>query len=109
MNLWDQVLARIETKVNRHSFYTWFKPTSFIAEDRTAVTVRVPNALFKSWLTKHYSGVIAEAMDEMKKGTLHVSFVSDQSDGATVATLSPDEVAALESAPAPVAVAVPVT
>ena len=32
-NIWDQVLARIETKVNRHSFYTWFKPTSFVADD----------------------------------------------------------------------------
>ncbi len=27
MNLWDEILARIETKVNRHSFYTWFRPT----------------------------------------------------------------------------------
>jgi len=29
-NVWDQVLSRIETKVNRHIFYTWFKPTSFV-------------------------------------------------------------------------------
>ena len=95
MDLWDQILARIETKVNRHSFYTWFKPTGFVAEDSTSVTVRVPNPLFKSWLTKHYSGVIGEAMGELKKGALIVTFVSDQGDGATVATLSPDEVAAL--------------
>ena len=33
-NLWDRTLARIETKVNRHSFYTWFKPTAFIADAR---------------------------------------------------------------------------
>ena len=33
MNLWDEILARVETKVNRHSFYTWFKPTTFVAED----------------------------------------------------------------------------
>ena len=38
MNLWDEILARIETKVNRHSFYTWFKPTTFVAEDRTSIT-----------------------------------------------------------------------
>ena len=69
MNLWDQILARIETKVNRHSFYTWFKPTTFVAEDRAAVTVRVPNTLFKDWLTKHYSGVIGEAMSELKRRT----------------------------------------
>ena len=24
MTIWDQVLARVETKVNRHSFSTWF-------------------------------------------------------------------------------------
>ena len=77
MNLWDEILARIETKVNRHSFYTWFRPTSFLSEDRSSVTVRVPNALFKDWLTKHYSGVIAEAMGEVKRPNLIVNFVAD--------------------------------
>ena len=61
-NIWDQVLSRIETKVNRHSFYTWFKPTSFVAERDGRVQVRVPNALFRDWLTKHYSAVIDEAL-----------------------------------------------
>jgi len=99
MNLWDEVLSRIETKVNRHSFYTWFKPTSFIGEDRTALTVRVPNAVFKDWLTKHYSGVIAEAMTELQRGSVSVNFVADaQADAAAIA-LSPDETAALEAGP----------
>jgi chromosomal replication initiator protein len=99
MNLWDQILLRVETKVNRHSFYTWFKPTSFVTEDTAAITVRVPNALFKDWLTKHYSGVISEAMTEMKKGNLAVNFVAEaQTDPATIA-LSTDEVVALERVP----------
>ena len=68
MNVWDDILARIETKVNRHSFYTWFRPTSFVAEDRLSVTIRVPNPLFKDWLTKHYAGVIAEAMNRSAPG-----------------------------------------
>jgi chromosomal replication initiator protein len=102
MNLWEQVLARVETKVNRHSFYTWFKPTSFISEDAALVTVRVPNALFKDWLTKHYSGVISEAMGEVKKGNLAVSFVADaQQDPATVPfSVEGDDPSAFE-APAP--------
>src|SRR5713101_8020874 len=83
MNLWDEILARIETKVNRHSFYTWFRPTTFVGEDRSSVTVRVPNSLFKDWLTKHYSGVIAEAMGELKRSNISVTFVADaQTDGA---------------------------
>ncbi len=101
MNLWDQILGRIETKVNRHSFYTWFKPTSFIAADGSSVTVRVPNGLFKDWLTKHYSGVINEALGEIGRGSLVVNFVADAtSDGAIVA-LSADETAVLQSGPPP--------
>ena len=67
MNLWEQILIRVETKVNRHSFYTWFKPTTFIGADSRTINVRVPNPLFKDWLTKHYSGVISEAMGELQK------------------------------------------
>jgi chromosomal replication initiator protein len=76
-NIWDDVLARIETKVNRHSFYTWFKPTSFVEEDAATVTVRVPNPLFKDWLTKHYSAVINEALAEVRRAGVIVSFVTD--------------------------------
>jgi chromosomal replication initiator protein len=101
MNLWDEILARIETKVNRHSFYTWFRPTIFVSEDRGSVTVRVPNALFKDWLTKHYSGVITEATSELKRPNLLVAFVSDSQADAPVIPLGADEVAALENGPLP--------
>ena len=107
MNLWDQILARVETKVNRHSFYTWFKPTSFIAENGVAVTVRVPNPLFKDWLTKHYSGVISEALGEVKKGNLAVDFVAEGPADASVVALSPEEAVAFELAPPPIEMATP--
>jgi chromosomal replication initiator protein len=87
-NIWDEILSRVQAKVNRHSFYTWFKPTSFVADDGRSVTVRVPNALFKDWITKHYSGVIAEALDEIERSSALVQFV---------ATGTPEK----ETAPAP--------
>jgi chromosomal replication initiation ATPase DnaA len=101
MNLWEEVLARVETKVNRHSFYTWFKPTTFLAEDAGAITVRVPNTLFKDWLTKHYSGVIGEAMSEVHKATLAVNFVADPQNEAVAIPLGPEEAATLDQ-PAPI-------
>jgi chromosomal replication initiator protein len=79
-NIWDQVLSRVETKVNRHSFYTWFKPTSFVAERDGAIRVRVPNALFRDWLTKHYAAVIDEALAEVERPGAPVTFVTDDSD-----------------------------
>ena len=76
-SIWDQVLSRIETKVNRHSFYTWFKPTSFVADRGGSITVRVPNPLFKDWLTKHYSLVLSEALAEVRRPGTSVLFVAE--------------------------------
>ena len=100
MNLWDEILSRIETKVNRHSFYTWFRPTTFVAEDQASVTVRVPNALFKDWLTKHYATVITEATAELRRPQLVVTFIAEPQGDAPIIPLGADEVAALETSPA---------
>src|SRR4051812_12541048 len=103
MNLWDEILARVETKVNRHSFYTWFKPTTFVAADLLSVTVRVPNPLFKDWLMKHYAGVISEAMGELKRPELAVNFVAEPQVEAIPSSLTVGEAVALEhdTTPAP--------
>jgi chromosomal replication initiator protein len=93
---WDQVLTRIETKVNRHSFYTWFKPTSQVSDSGQTITVLVPNSLFKDWLTKHYSGVLTEAMTEVKRSESKLHFVSE---GSAAPAPEPDEpVIAVEDA-----------
>ena len=73
-NIWDLVLARVKTKVNRHSFFTWFNPTAFLDDDGSTVRVKVPNDLFRDWLTKHYAGVIAEAVSALKRDGTVVSF-----------------------------------
>jgi len=75
-NIWDAVLARIETKINRHSFYTWFKPTDFVAELDGRLQVRVPDTLFRDWLTKHYSAVLDEALREVERPGSRVEFIT---------------------------------
>jgi chromosomal replication initiator protein len=79
LSIWDQILTRIETKVNRHSFYTWFKPTSFVADGGSAITIRVPNTLFRDWLTKHYSVELSEALTEVRRPDASLVFVFEGS------------------------------
>ena len=99
-NLWDDVLSRIETKVNRHSFYTWFKPTAFVDERGGTVRVRVPNALFRDWLTKHYAAVIEEALAEVQRPGIPVSFVTE--DGPVIAApAEPERMPDLDGEEAP--------
>jgi chromosomal replication initiator protein len=93
-SIWDQILTRIESKVNRHSFYTWFKPTSFVTDTGHSITVQVPNILFKDWLTKHYSLVLNEALAEVRRAGVALVFVAE---GTTPPASEP------EIAPEPVA------
>jgi len=76
-NVWDSILARVETKINRHSFYTWFKPSSFLSEAGDLVRVRVPNPVFRDWLTKHYAGLINEALAELDRPMVRIEFVAE--------------------------------
>ena len=74
MNLWEEILHKVESKVNRHSFNTWFRPTRLLFETGETVGVLVPNAQFRDWLNKHYSGVIHESLDELHRPDLRVVF-----------------------------------
>jgi chromosomal replication initiator protein len=78
-NVWDDILLRVETKVSRHVFHTWFQPTVFLSETSGEMRVRVPNDLYRDWLTKHYTGLINEALAEIDRPQLRIAFVT--SDG----------------------------
>mgnify|MGYP001458485044 CR=1 FL=1 len=98
-SIWDHLLTRIETKVNRHSFYTWFRPTSLVADSGSSLTVRVPDPLFKDWLTKHYSGVLAEALEEVRRPGVNLVFVAEEAKADTVAVEPPPEVVDGDASP----------
>lgn len=74
MNLWDQVLAKVEDKVNRHSFATWFRPTTYLWIEGETLGVHVPNPQFKDWLSKNYQPVIAEALRDLGREDIQVAF-----------------------------------
>ena len=86
VSVWDEILNRVETKVNRHSFYTWFRPTSFLKDSGEIITIRVPNPLFKDWLRKHYSGVLSEALADIERGDTELEFVTEDAIAPTEGT-----------------------
>ncbi len=74
MDLWERTLAKIESKVNRHSFNTWFRPTRQLSESDNTLAIQVPNGHFRDWLTKHYTGIIHESLDELDYREVKVVF-----------------------------------
>jgi chromosomal replication initiator protein len=77
--IWDQILSLIEGKVGPHSFSTWFKPTTLLADDGAALSIRVPSPLYVEWLPRHYSVVIAEAAKEAGRQGVRLLFVPEGS------------------------------
>jgi chromosomal replication initiator protein len=95
LTIWDQVLSRVEDQVGKHSFSTWFKPTSLLADGGHSLSIRVPNLLFVEWLPKHYSVVLAEALRDVGRPDVKLTFVPDPAhsrDGGkrSVSTPSPE-------------------
>ena len=94
MTLWDDLLTKIEAKINRHSFATWFRPTSLREFDGSTLFVSVPNVQFRDWLSRNYLGVIHESLADMDRGEVQVSFECEPE-----APLSPEPPADREAAP----------
>jgi chromosomal replication initiator protein len=93
--VWDDVLGRIETKVNRYSYYTWFRHTSLLADDGSTITVRVTDSMVIDWLTRHYAGVLEEALAEVGRKGVSLRFQPEQAP-APVPAAAPAASAALE-------------
>jgi chromosomal replication initiator protein len=95
--IWDHVLSRIEGQVGKHSFSTWFKPTSLLTDSGNSLSIRVPNLLFVEWLPKHYSVVLAEALREVGRADAKLVFVPD----AAAASADDNKAAVIFNSPAP--------
>ena len=78
--VWDDVLARIETKVNNYSFHTWFQHTSLVRDSGSNLVIQVVDPLAVEWMNKHYTGVIAEALAEVGRPGVAFSFVPEGGD-----------------------------
>jgi chromosomal replication initiator protein len=76
-NIWDRVLGKIETRVNAHSFKTWFRPTHLVSQDDASLRVRVPNSWFAEWLHTNYLPVIQDVLREIERPGLAVEFVHE--------------------------------
>jgi chromosomal replication initiator protein len=90
--IWDKVLGRIETKVNKHSYVTWFSSTSLLEDAGGCLEVRVPNPMVVDWLTKHYTSVLNEALVEVGRAGVNLRFIPESQEMPETHPLPPKTV-----------------
>jgi hypothetical protein len=74
---WLRILRVLETKIQRHSFDTWLKPTRYSGESGLVLYVQVPTEEFRYGGEK-YADLIQEAIDNLGLGFNDVRFITDQ-------------------------------
>ena len=58
MNLWDQILNYLKTKVSAESFDNWFQGSAFAGSDGETLFVSVPDRETRAWLENEYATLI---------------------------------------------------
>jgi chromosomal replication initiator protein len=92
MNLWKQVLARIEQTIEGSQYETWFAPTRFLAQKGDTIDIAVPSQRFVEEIRERYGQLIRATLDEISLDRINIHLVPDAespSDGITSAAPPP--------------------
>ena len=80
MNLWRQVLDRLEQVVEKTEYDTWFAPTRFLARKGDTVDIGVPSQRYIEEVRERYGAQIRSILDEITLERVNLHFVADASD-----------------------------
>ncbi len=64
LDLWLSVLKRIEPKLDRGQFITWFKDTSILGREEGTLVIGLPLPIYLNWHLEHYRSMTLEALQE---------------------------------------------
>ena len=77
MNVWKQVLGRIEQSADRTDYVTWLAPTRFVAQRGEVVEVSVPSQRFVDEIRERYGQQIRSVLGELSDNRVEVHFIVD--------------------------------
>lgn len=72
--LWNRCLAAIETRIQRQSYNTWFRPTQLTHLAPDQAVLQVPSHFFSDWLEEHYLELIKTTLFEQTGQTCELVF-----------------------------------
>src|ERR1044072_400636 len=78
IDLLSSILSAISKRVNHQSFNTWFKPISFATRDDSTIYLKVPNEMFRDWITSNYFDVMEESLEELNLEGYKLRFLVEE-------------------------------
>src|SRR6185436_9520159 len=77
-DLLSSILAAISKRINHQSFNTWFKPISFATRDDSTIYLKVPNEIFRDWITSNYFDILEESLQELNLEGYKLNFLVEE-------------------------------
>ncbi|MGA1868649.1 MAG: chromosomal replication initiator protein DnaA [bacterium] len=74
-DIWSSILNIMQTKINQHSYNTWFLPTKLYSFDNKKLIIEVPNQFFKKWLSDQYLVYIEEILSSLMYTNIDIEFI----------------------------------
>ena len=78
MNLWKQVLDRLEQSIDRTEYENWFVPTRFLAQKGDTIDVGVPTQRFIDVIRDRYASQIRTILDELSTDRLNLHLIAER-------------------------------
>jgi chromosomal replication initiator protein len=76
-DLWLDILRKIEPKVQRSQFITWFKGTALLGQEEGTLVVGLPLPMYLNWHLEHYRGLTLSAAQELDDSVSKVVYKVD--------------------------------
>ena len=84
MNLWKQVLDRLEQTVDRTEYENWFASTRFLAQRGDTIDVSVPSQRYVEEIRERFGPRIRSILDDISLDRLNLHLVADATDSPIV-------------------------
>ncbi len=79
MNVWKQVLLRVEQIVDRAEYEAWFAPTRFVSQKGDTLEVSAPSQRHIDEIREKYGQQIRSILNELSPDRMQIHFVVDES------------------------------
>jgi chromosomal replication initiator protein len=72
--VWNQIVASLDERIDRHSLETWIQPVKPLEITDQAFTIGVPSKFFATWLEDHHADIIKQSLKEITRRDLELKF-----------------------------------
>lgn len=79
INIWENILASVQKRLNKQIFDSWFRPIKFKGFDETTGVLHLhAKEVTQNWINTYYSEVLRETFSELQLGDCRLSWEIDE-------------------------------